>query len=183
MQSSFHDTESEYFGSVRSTPHAKSAAGTQSPLSDLYKVRAYGNSGALTVEEAVTEKGRLATAQFEFAPKRGKSYDFSHSKQVFQLSPQELPLVIGLFLGYLPRLVLIRDDGQVEMERQRLSETGFGSIRMHVKSKGGNNYSLPVQPGEAARISAMLMWRISLQCPCPPALLLPSIKGACSLLL
>lgn len=153
----------------------------------LRKVKCFGDKAALTVEECVTEDGEL-TVVFEVAHVRSsdnnnKTYDW-RNKEMFQLANDELFVVAGLFLGYVPSFKIERSDKSLELTRQRKGSDGrgYGSLYVKAYSAGEALYTLPMTPGGVAQVGQLILGRIEQRELSGPELLLAAIKGGCALL-
>jgi len=153
----------------------------------LRKVKCFGEKAALTVEECITEDGEL-TVVFEVAHLKSgdgnkKVYDWKN-KEMFQLANDELFMVAGLFLGYLPSYKIERGGKNLELTRQRkgLDGRGYGSLYVKAYSTGETLYTLPMTPGGVAQVGQLILGRLEQREVSGPELLLAAIKGGCALL-
>ena len=148
------------------------------PLSQQAKVRCFGNKAAITAEATFINKDGqppVATINLEVAPRFGADVDWS-KKIVIQLSDQELPLLCGLFMGYIPSLHIQRPGKGIELERQ------LGNIYIKASSGRGVLYSLPAGIGDTFKLSTLFLKQLKLQSGLQDeTLILAALRGAASL--
>jgi hypothetical protein len=148
------------------------------PLSQQAKVRCFGNSAAITAEATVINKDRQApvpTVNLEIAPREGADVNWSR-KIVIQLSDQELPVLCGLFMGYIPRVHFKRPGKGIELERQP------GGIYIKASAGHGALFSLPAGIGDSFRLCALFLQQLRLQSGIgDETLLLAALRGASTL--
>lgn len=150
------------------------------------KVRVYSQSAALTAEATSYPTETINAQQpdtltldvakaISSASGLKPQYDWSN-KITLQLSPVELPLLVGVLFGYLPNCEFKRPTKGIHIERQT------NNIYMRASNKD-NQASLPIPIGQTYLLSAIATAQLQLQSQLTGDLLLASIRGACSLYL
>ncbi len=148
------------------------------PLAQQAKVRCFGKQAAITAEATVIRRDGhppIPTVNLEVAPREGAEVNWSR-KIVIQLSDQELPVLCGLFVGYIQRLHLKRPGKGIEIERQQ------GGIYIKASAGHGVLFALPTGVGDSFRLSALFLQQLRLQSGISDeTLLLAALRGASAL--
>jgi hypothetical protein len=149
------------------------------------KVRIYSKSSALTAEATQYPKDTInvvlqTTLSLDVAPVNKNSHqsdnDFDWSEKIsLQLSPTELPILVGLLLGYLPKCEFKRPTKGIYIERQ------VGNIYLKASSGSAKQYQMPIPIGHTFQLSAIAISQLQQQCQLNGDLLIAAVRGACSL--
>lgn len=150
---------------------------TRAPLSLQPKVKCFGSRAALCAEAlmSASEDAAIPTINLEVAPRIGDKVAWDQ-KLVIQLSDTELPMLCGVFLGFLPAIHLKRPGKGVEVTRQ--------PNRIFVKATAGTgvNYLLPVTIGDTFRLSALCLQQLKHQAGiADESAIVAALRGACAL--
>jgi hypothetical protein len=144
-------------------------------LSEQEKVKCFGSKAAICVEGTILEKEGVETINLEIAPRQAENVDWSR-KIVIQLSTSELPQLCAVLMGYLNSLHLKRPGKGIEIERQK------GHLYLKASAGMGNMFVLPVQMGDAFRITALSLKQLVKQSGLTDeTLVLAALRGCSSL--
>lgn len=126
------------------------------------KAKAFGDKFALVIE-ALTETEKSDSTLnhivvIELAQANSdKTYDWKN-KISFKLQAHELPLLAGLFLGFLPSYRLTRPENKsIQFDRQSSidpSKAGHYYVKAFQERK---QYSLPVLAGHGAKMAMLIL--------------------------
>lgn len=143
-------------------------------LQDLKKHRCYGERAALCVEESTT-RGGFPTILLQVAPRASRHADSEWDKSVkIQLTDTELPVFVGLLMGYIANCDFKRQRKGIEIRRQQ------GSLYFHASESC--SYALPVYPGDVFHITTLTLSQLEKSAfEVDRTLMLASIRSAMSL--
>ena len=115
--------------------------------------RVYASSAALCVCECSTKADQKPTVMFETA-KKESTYDWKN-KRCVMLTQGEVPLVLGVFLGYLSKVDIVGHGKK--QEKWMTIEDQKHQIYVKTTFRGESPRGVPVPPATAAPVIAMLM--------------------------
>lgn len=109
--------------------------------------------------------------------RQGKAQNVNWSRKiVIQLPDQELPVLCGVFIGYIPQLHLKRPGKGIEVERQA------GGIYIKASAGQGALYSLPAGVGDSFKLCALFLKQLKRQAGISDeTLLLAALRSASTL--
>lgn len=154
---------------------------TNTDSSDGYgpQVKHYGGSAAVCFQSSML-KERIPTINIEIAPIVSNSVQWGN-KLNFQLSDNELPLLCGLLLGYLPALDIKRGAKGIELRRQKRDATNHPGLFLYASSGRSHQLRLLVPSGVMAKICALAVARFVEDLAVDPSVAHMAIKSACAL--
>jgi len=141
-------------------------------LSQLKKHKCFATSAALTIEQDKTQKG-TPTLSLQMAPATQGTADWSNKISI-QLTKDELPVFVGVLLGYANACEFKRGQKGISFERQPENNALFarGTQKRVVAP-------LPITPGSVYHISALALAQLHAQSDeLNPSLMLAGIRGA-----
>ena len=123
----------------------------------------YGGKAAFCFSIDRTRKGDRPTVRIEAAKASGpRQYDWAN-KATFQLTVSELPLVFGVFFGYLNRLEL--SGHGAENEKALTIEDQNDKFFLSMQVRGGGVFAMPTPPKDTYPIMSMLLQQIQANSP------------------
>lgn len=144
-------------------------------LAQQRKHHCYGDKAALCIEAVISE-AKTPTVNLELARKLSGAqgtFDWAN-KVVIQPAARDLPLLAGMFLGYLPRCNFTRPGKAITFERQ--------PNRIFVSAIAGQQrYALPITIGDTVYLSALVLTQLQQSCSSDATILPSIIRGACAL--
>ena len=130
------------------------------PYGEAYRV--YASSAALCVCECVTKIDSKPTAMFETAKKESGAYEWKGKRSVM-LTQGELPLVLAVFLGILPKVDIVGHGKK--QEKWMTIEDQRHQIYVKTTYRGESPRGVPVPSTSVAPIIAMLFRQFSANHP------------------
>lgn len=123
--------------------------------------RVYASSAALCVSECFTKADQKPTVMFETA-KKESTYDWKN-KRCVMLTQGEVPLVLGVFLGYLQKVDIV-GHGKSQEKWMTIEDQNH---QLYVKTtfRGESPRGVPVPPATAAPVIAMLLKQLRANFP------------------
>lgn len=123
----------------------------------------YGGKAAFCFSLDTTRKPECPTVRIEAAKASGtRQYDWTN-KATFQLTVSELPLVFGVFFGYLNRLEL--SGHGTENEKALTIEDQNDKFFLSLQVRGGGVFAMPAPPKDTYPIMSMLLKQIQANSP------------------
>lgn len=142
------------------------------------KLHLYGGNSALTMEasQKKMQDGVFHTLNLDVAPKPGDRVDWDN-KISLQLSPNELTLLAGVFLGYAPNAHFQRPGKGIKIERQP------SKVYLSASAGKGRIYGLPLNIGDSQRAADLVVYQL-VQSSYTKSVesVLAGIRGSCGLL-
>lgn len=109
-------------------------------------IHVYAGKAALCFAECMTRQGDKATMMIEAAQATGDSYNWQ-DKIMLMLTPAELPLVLGFFVGYLEKLEL---KGHGRQQEKAMTLTNQGNqffVTMIMRGQAPRAVPIPAKDG------------------------------------
>jgi hypothetical protein len=132
---------------------------------EIQSAHLYAGKAAFCFTKNKTQTGVYPTITIDSAralPGAERQYDWKH-KIIFQLTVSELPLVYGVFMGYLPELRLA---GHGKANNKSLSiKAQDGGYFMSMQMSGDGTIAIPAPAKDTFRITLMLMEQMKANFP------------------
>lgn len=109
-------------------------------------IHVYAGKAALCFAECTTRQGDKATLMIEAAQATGDNYNWQ-DKTMLMLTPAELPLVLGFFVGYLEKLEL---KGHGRQQEKAMTLTNQGNqffVTMIMRGQAPRAVPMPAKDG------------------------------------
>ncbi len=137
------------------SPAPSTAAVNDDAEKKWFQVHVYGGKAAACFSADTKRNSTAQTVRIETAESNGtRSYAWEN-KIAVQLSVKELPLVLGVFMGWLPAYKAEghgdNNDKGFSLERQE------GKFFLSMFAKGQRARALPIPPGDAYCITSLLL--------------------------
>lgn len=117
-------------------------------------IHVYAGSAAICFAEAKTRQGGKSTVVVEVAKAVGEKYAWK-DKSIFMLTLSELPLVLGVFLGYLDKLEL-KGHGSSQEKALTIDNQG-NQFFLKIITRGQPPRAVPIPAMDSYQIVCMLL--------------------------
>ncbi|RYY74615.1 MAG: hypothetical protein EOO52_13705 [Gammaproteobacteria bacterium] len=152
------------------------------------KAKAFGQKFALTLEACSELNKRENSLEHAVVIELAKANDDNTfdwlNKLNFKLLSHEMPLLAGVFLGFLPDYKIIRPANKsIEFVRQ-LGATNGKPGTYYVKAfESGQLYSLPLLPGHGAKMAMIVLHQLAKndEGTFDDAFVIAAVRSACKL--
>lgn len=155
--SAANDAPAEEIDRAHTQPHG------DGERQEFRSVHAYGRKAALCFSADETRKGRLATVRIEGAESIGeRRYDWQQ-KIAIQLTAKELPVVLAVFMGWLPE-VRFQNHGPQKDKAVSLKNQEKGIVFVSVQ-QGRAARAVPVTATEVYPVVSLLVEQMMANSP------------------
>lgn len=143
------------------------------------QVKFYGVQAAVCFQASVL-KEQIPSINIEIAAIVNRTAQWN-KKLNFQLTENELPLLCGLLLGFLPKLEIKRSSKGVEMTRQKRDAKNHPGLFIYASSGRDHQHRLLLPTGFMAKACVLATSQLANELGADMPIVSASIRSACSL--